>query len=293
MNDCNTIKVIKKEDERFPWFLANMEEAPEQLYCIGDLSLLEMPKMAIVGARKCSDYGKRAALQMGELLARYNIVTVSGMAKGVDSYAHQGALNKKGKTIAVLGCGVDICYPYANKKLYEDIKKEGLVVSEYPPGTVAMPYMFPQRNRIISGLSEAVAVMEAGLKSGSLITAVTAAAQGKEVFALPGNINSSFSIGTNKLIQDGATIITELSDVLTCFPDAAINNKTDSIDILRHLGEDEYDIYSCLEEKGPLSCDLLCSILGKSPAFINGVLTIMEIKGYISYTNGKIHIAKF
>jgi len=286
------IEVIKKEDDLFPWFLANMEDAPNQLYCLGDTELLKMPKIAVVGARKCSSYGKYAAIGLGRILAENDIVTVSGMARGIDSFAHTGAIDNGGKTIAVLGCGVDICYPPNNKSLYETIKNKGLIISEYPPGTIAKPYMFPLRNRIISGISTAVAVVEAGLKSGSLITAVTAATQGKEVFALPGNINSGFSVGTNKLIQDGATILTDLSEILSCFPNLEKCSSAQHNRVELKMGEDELAIYSKVREMGAATCDELCFALGKTPAFITGILTIMEIKGYISYENGKIYIAK-
>ena len=289
----NVIKEISRGDGEFPWFLANMEDGPEKLYCIGDTKLLSMPKVSVVGARKCSNYGKEAATKLGGILADNGIVTVSGMARGIDSFAHQGALNRNGKTIAVLGCGPDICYPQVNRRLYEMICSKGLIISEYPPGTKAKSYMFPLRNRIISGLSEAVVVVEAGLKSGSLITAVTAAAQGKEVFALPGNINSGFSVGTNKLIRDGATIMTDLSDVLSCFGDDIKYKKVSGDAIKNKLGRDELRIYSEIEIMGGATCDELCAALGETPAFISGVLTIMEIKGYISYKNGKILIANF
>lgn len=293
MNDGNKVIELKRKDFRFPWFLANMEDAPEQIYCIGDISLLKLPKVSVVGARKCSNYGKSAAIKLGGILAEHNIVTVSGMARGIDSFAHQGALDKNGKTIAVLGCGADVCYPPANRFLYETIAEKGLIISEYPPGTKAMPYMFPQRNRIISGLSAAVVVIEAGLKSGSLITAVTAAAQGKEVFALPGNINSGYSVGTNRLIRDGATIMTELTDVLSCFSYMENTEKVSLDNLENKMGKDEFAIYSEVAKAGEITCDELCAILRKEPAFINGILTIMEIKGYISYKNGKIYIAKF
>ena len=310
MKISNNIKVLEKADKDFPWFLANMEDTPEKLYCIGDTSLLTLPAIAVVGARKCSDYGRQAALKIGEMLAANDIVTVSGLARGIDGFAHSGALGVGGKTIAVLGCGPDICYPRYNRKLYEDICHKGLIVSEYPPATEPLPWRFPQRNRIISALSEAVVVVEAGLKSGSLITAVTAAAQGKEVLALPGNINSPYSVGTNKLIQDGAAIITNLQDILQVIsaslpPYATQSTFSTMMDIIPtatgsdtqatvlNLGTDELLIYNQLEQFGSTTCDQLCGALGKTPAFINGILTALEIKGVVSYSNGKISIAKF
>ena len=167
--------IIYKEDSIFPEFLKNISDAPLALYCAGDISLLNRDCVAVVGARKCSEYGRQVALKIGETLAKNDIVTVSGMAEGIDASAHLGALKVGGKTIAVLGSGVDVCYPRCNKNLYDRIIDEGLIISEYPFGTKPKPFHFPRRNRIISAISKAVTVVEASSGSGSLITAEIAA----------------------------------------------------------------------------------------------------------------------
>ncbi len=283
------IEVIKKEDKEFPWYLGNIENPPEALYCIGDVTLLSKQAVAVIGARKCSEYGRQMALKVGRLMARNNVVTVSGMAAGIDSFAHVGAIEEKGSTIGVLGCGPDICYPKSNRRLYDNICNEGLIISEYPPGTQPKPWQFPRRNRIISALAQVVVVVEAGTGSGSLITAVAAAEQGKEVMAVPGNISSIFSMGTNKLIQDGANIITVPEDILRAMGLNPVIDKED----LTSMGNDELKIYKVLQEQGEVTMDFLCEALELEPFKVNGLVAIMEMKGIISYQLGKIFIAKF
>ncbi|MBR6529327.1 MAG: DNA-processing protein DprA [Firmicutes bacterium] len=283
------IITLSKEDHRFPEFLKNINNPPESLYCIGDVGLLNKPAVAVVGARKCSEYGRQVALKIGEMLAFNDIVTVSGMADGIDAAAHLGALKNGGETIAVLGQGVDICYPKSNMQLYKRIIKEGLIISEYPPGTGPKPYFFPQRNRIISAISNAVTVVEASSGSGSLITAEIAAEQGKEIIAVPGNINSTYSIGCNKLIADGAEIMTVPEDILRII---GIEPRMRSEE-LDNMGEDEIAIFNLLKKEGELSLEYLCKILKKEPSKVSGIITVMELKGLVSYQLGKIFIAKF
>lgn len=285
----NNIKEISIGNKDFPWFLSVMDDAPDKLYYIGNFDLLKQRAVAIVGARKCSEYGIQIATKISKTLVYNDVAVVSGMAAGIDSAAHRAAINQKGKTIAVLGCGVDVCYPRTSMDLYKKICSDGLVISEYPPGTEPKPWYFPMRNRIISAISEAVVVVEAGEKSGSLITALKAAEQGKEIFAVPGNINNEYSIGTNKLIQDGARIVTEAEDIIKgigIVPGAYIKEEI-------NMGKDERQIYDVLMRKGEITLDEICVELVKSPTQINGVLAIMEIKGIISYRLGKIFIAKF
>ena len=283
------IITLSKEDHRFPEFLKNINNPPESLYCIGDVGLLNKPAVAVVGARKCSEYGRQVALKIGEMLAFNDIVTVSGMADGIDAAAHLGTLKNGGKTIAVLGQGVDICYPKSNMQLYKRIIKEGLIISEYPPGTGPKPYFFPQRNRIISAISDAVTVVEASSGSGSLITAEIAAEQGKEIIAVPGNINSTYSIGCNKLIADGAEIMTVPEDILRII---GIEPRMRSEE-MDNMGEDKIAIFNLLKKEGELSLEHLCKILKKEPSKVSGIITVMELKGLVSYQLGKIFIAKF
>lgn len=281
--------IIYKEDSIFPEFLKNISDAPLALYCAGDISLLNRDCVAVVGARKCSEYGRQVALKIGETLAKNDIVTVSGMAEGIDASAHLGALKVGGKTIAVLGSGVDVCYPRCNKNLYDRIIDEGLIISEYPLGTKPKPFYFPRRNRIISAISKAVTVVEASSGSGSLITAEIAAEQGKEIIAVPGNINSTFSLGCNKLIADGASIMTVPEDVLRII---GVDPKLQKEEFVE-MGEDERKIFNILKEEGELTLEYLCKILGKEPSLISGLIAVMEIKGLVSYQLGKIFIAKF
>ena len=281
--------IIYKEDSIFPEFLKNISDAPLALYCAGDISLLNRDCVAVVGARKCSEYGRQVALKIGETLAKNDIVTVSGMAEGIDASAHLGALKVGGKTIAVLGSGVDVCYPKCNKNLYDRIIDEGLIISEYPLGTKPKPFYFPRRNRIISAISKAVTVVEASSGSGSLITAEIAAEQGKEIIAVPGNINSTFSLGCNKLIADGASIMTVPEDVLRII---GVDPKLQKEEFVE-MGEDERKIFNMLKEEGELTLEYLCKILGKEPSLISGLIAVMEIKGLVSYQLGKIFIAKF
>lgn len=280
---------IYNADKEFPSYLKNIENPPKTLYCSGDISLLNKPCVAVVGARKCSEYGRQVALKIGGLLANNDVVTVSGMAEGIDSSAHLGALKEGGKTIAVLGSGVDVCYPKSNRNLYERILKDGLIISEYPLGTVPKRFFFPQRNRIISGISEAVVVVEASSGSGSLITAEIAAEQGKEIIAVPGNINSTYSLGCNKLIADGAHIMTVPDDILRVI---GIDSKIKPEELI-DMGKDEIEAFNLLKKEGELSLEDLCKILGKEPSKMSGIIAIMEIKGLVSYQLGKIFIAKF
>jgi len=207
------IKVITCLDETYPENLLNIYDRPAFLYVLGTLSKEDIA-VAIVGSRHASVYGKYTTDRISRELALRGITIVSGMARGIDSCAHRGALAAKGRTIAVLGSGLDVIYPPENKKLFAAIAENGAVMSEFPLGTKPLSYHFPARNRIISGLSYGVVVVEAGEKSGSLITARLAMEQGREVFAIPGTIDSAASRGTNSLIKQGAKLIDNIDDIL-------------------------------------------------------------------------------
>ncbi len=208
------IMVISIEDKSYPAALKEIYDAPITLYAKGDISLLGKKSIAMVGCRKASSYGLKIAKDLAYQLAEKHIVIVSGLAKGIDAASHTGALTANGETVAVLGCGIDICYPQENISIYKDIMKNGLLLSEYIVGTSPDARNFPARNRIISGLSNGVLVIEAEKKSGSLITADFALEQGREVYAIPGNISSLQSEGTNELIKQGAKVVTNIQDVL-------------------------------------------------------------------------------
>lgn len=214
MEQERKIRYISQKHYEYPDKLKNIIDQPEGLYVKGGLPKEHKKAVAIVGARNCTIYGIKAAEYFAYALAKAGVEIISGMANGVDTAAHRGALRAGGITYGVLGCGVDICYPKANRKLYEEIIENGGVISEYPPGTEPLPYHFPLRNRIISGLADLVLVVEAREKSGSLITADTALEQGKDVYAVPGGIFEALSKGCNHLIRQGAGIATEPEDLL-------------------------------------------------------------------------------
>jgi len=211
-------KVIKIDmnSKYYPERLRNIDSPPKELYCLGNLELLNYKKnIAIIGSRDCSYYGERATKEFSFNLAKENICIVSGLARGIDSFAHIGALNAKGKTIAVIGSGLDNIYPKENIKLAESIiKNNGLIISEYPLGSPPLKQHFPARNRIISGLSDGVLVTEARKNSGTNITVDFALEQGKDVFVIPGNIYSKTSDGTNFMISEGAIPVTSYKDIL-------------------------------------------------------------------------------
>lgn len=300
----NNIIILRKGDKEFPSELGEMEDPVKELYCIGNVSLLAGFKAAVVGARKCSEYGRQAALRIGKDFACRSIVTVSGMAAGIDGLAHQGALSRGGGTIAVLGCGPDVCYPRVNRELYREISEKGLIISEYPPGAAPKPWRFPMRNRIIAALSSAVIVAEAGEKSGAMITAVRAAEMGTEVFALPGNITSPYSIGTNRLIRDGARIITSIESLMeeiealrpaggagfaAGFPTGFAEKF--AADFGKVMDQEEKKVYDLVAANSGATLDFLCGKLGENPLKINRTVSSLEMKGLIYYELGKIFIA--
>jgi DNA processing protein len=207
------IKIITYSDELYPAKLLNIYDRPAFLYVKGNLTKDEI-NIAMVGSRQASTYGKYTTERISRELAIKGITIVSGLARGIDAAAHRGALTASGITIAVMGSGLDVIYPPENKKLYAEIVQSGAVISEYPLGTPPLASNFPARNRIISGMSYGVVVVEAGEKSGSLITARLALEQGREVFAVPGSIDSSSARGTNKLIKQGAKLIENIDDIL-------------------------------------------------------------------------------
>lgn len=210
------IKEINFSSDKYPKQLREIYNPPKRIYAIGNIEILNKVGIAIVGSRKATEYGKKVAFRLSKDLSERDIVTISGLAKGIDSYAHIGSLNvQNGKTIAVLGSGIKVIYPKENIELARQIvRKGGCIISEYPPDDTPNKSNFPERNRIISGLSKGVVIVEASEKSGALITADFALEQGREVFAVPGNIYSKTSVGTNKLIQQGAKLVTTYEDIL-------------------------------------------------------------------------------
>lgn len=278
------IQFLSCMDENYPSVLKDFRGMPYAIYFKGKLPEKEDRTIGIVGARRCSPYGERMTLKFAEELAQNGIMIVSGMARGVDGIAHRGALNVGGKTIAVLGCGIDICYPREHQGLYQDIEKGGSIVSEYPPGTPPLPAHFPARNRIISALSEVVLVMEAKEKSGSLITADMALEQGKDVFALPGTIESELSRGCNRLIYQGAGILLGTEEFMEelkinrDFERSLSAKKRDKNKIMLETSENL--VYSCLGFY-PKGREEILNETKLLPQELMRILVALELKGYI------------
>ena len=284
-----TIMKIDRESESFPDKLRYIKNPPGQLYCTGDISLLNRTAVGVVGSRKYTVYGKQVSLMVGKRLAESGLVVVSGLARGIDSYAHEGMLEVNGRGIAVIGSGINTLGPAGTVNLMNDILDAGgLVVSEYEPDMPATAYTFPARNRIISGLSAALVVVEANFNSGALITAQFANEQGKTVYCVPGNINSQFSMGSNLLIRDGAVPLVVIDDIareLDVMPDLS---DEDCINL--RLGEDEREIVDVIRQFNSVSPDTISSILNKKIAETNSLLTVLEIKGIIESYGGKVHM---
>jgi DNA processing protein len=270
------VTLIPFGDERYPKALAEIHDPPFLLYTRGNVELLKNFSIAIVGSRKATSYGKMAATKLAGDLARCSITIVSGLAYGIDSSAHIGAL-KNGTTVAVLGNGVDIVYPWANRKLFNEIVQNGCVISEFPLGTRPQKWTFPKRNRIIVGLSMGVVVVEAAKRSGSLITARLALEEGREVFAVPGEIFSKTSEGTNDLIKHGAKCVTSFEDVLNEFEYISFQKESLS------GGSKETDPIIDLLREGPKSVEELQILLGIPTSKLGEKLTLLEIDGMVSY----------
>lgn len=294
----HNIHVVKINDESYPYHLKNIFDPPVVLYVKGSIRKTQN-LIAVVGSRKATDYGLSMAKSLSFELASAGFTVVSGMARGVDTYAHKGALKSKGDTIAVLGCGPDVVYPPENKSLMKDIADSGAVISEYLPGTQPKPYFFPARNRIISGVSKGVVVIEAGERSGSLITVNFALEQGREVFAVPGNIDNNNSIGTNRLIKDGAKIVTGVDDILeeinspSCVNYNNLNEYKNSKSILDFygLGKEEKTVTKCLLTE-PMNVDMIAKRCGMSVDTVNSVLISLKIKGIVNQSDGKLFEVK-
>ena len=263
------IKYLLKNDGEYPANLKEIDDAPHVLYLKGRLKEADVNSIAVVGSRKMSPYGRAVARQFSSELALMGFTVVSGLAKGVDTEAHISALDAGGRTIAVMGCGLDRIYPLQNTALFQRIvRNSSAVVSEYPLGYPTLPVNFASRNRIISGLSKAVVVIEGELRSGTLLTASRAAEQGRMVFAVPGQINSSLSEAPHFLIENGARLVTRTKD------------------ILEELGEegplpgDEEILLGFLAEK-PRSLDELAKMSSLGSARLSARLTVMKVKGLV------------
>lgn len=277
------ITFLTLEDEAYPEKLRRIPDAPYALYVKGRLPDENQKRIAVVGARMCSEYGRAIAVQLAKRLATQGICVVSGMACGIDTAGHTGALAADGVTCAVLGCGVDICYPRSNARLYQDILQKGCILSECPPGTPPHPSLFPQRNRIISGLCDMVVVVEAKERSGSLITADQALEQGRDVYAVPGRICDSLSAGCNGLIRQGAGIISNIEDFVKELEVSGINEyRQEKFENLL-LEKEESLVYSCVDLLPRNVEELLQKTKLSMPALAQ-ILAQLQQKGFITET---------
>jgi DNA processing protein len=268
------VRWLARSDAGFPPLLHAIHDPPVGLFVRGEegLELLKRPAVAVVGARSCSPYGTQAARMLGRELAAAGLVVVSGLARGIDGEAHRGALEAAGKTVAVLGCGIDRDYPASHAELAARIRAAGLTVSEYAPGVEPAPWRFPARNRIIAGLSAATVVVEARERSGALITADLALDEGREVFAVPGEITSALSKGANDLLRLGAAPLLAAEDVLELF--AIARAKPERVD----LTESAETVLVRLRD-GPASADELARATGLDAGTLASALTELELTG--------------
>ncbi len=282
-------KMITLRDEDYPMRLKDIYDPPALLYVRGELRREDELAIAIVGSRKTSPYGRWITEKIGQDLARHGVTVVSGMARGIDSVAHMGALQGGGRTVAVLGCGVDVIYPSENRNLFHQIIEHGAVLSEFPMGSPPEGGHFPKRNRIISGLSIGVVIVQASAESGSLITAGYALEQGREVFAVPGNVGAEGSRGTNQLIKEGAKLVESTEDILEeILPqwkrEKEMLPKTETP--VPDLSEEEKVLYRLLGES-PLHIDAIIRESQLDPGRVSSLLLNLELKGLISQWPGK------
>lgn len=274
------IRFLTIFDDAYPKRLKEIATPPYALYVRGKLPDEEKKTIAIVGARECSPYGETMAREFSKVLAGAGVQIVSGMARGVDSAGQSGALEVGGKSFAVLGCGVDICYPREKIGLYMELQEQGGIISEFSPGTSPLPQYFPARNRIISGLSDTILVIEAKEKSGSLITADMALEQGKDVYALPGPVNSRLSRGCNELIKQGAGILLSPEELLVDLGILKEKQKEKNGEMKFLLETREKLVYSCLGFS-PQNLDQLISVTKLSVAELLDILMSLELRGLV------------
>ncbi len=276
----------------YPELLKETYTPPYLLYLKGDINILKGNCIAIVGSRNASYYGKKVAFKLAGQLARRGFVIVSGLASGIDSYAHKGALSVGGKTIAVLGNGLDVVYPRENYSLMKEIFRSGLMLSEYPLGTSPLRGNFPARNRIISGLSLGTVVVEASERSGALITADFALEQNREVFAVPGNINSPTSVGANMLIKQGAKIVNSVEDVLEELPVNVGTKKIPKGDSDGKTGtKSEGKVLNFIGWQ-PIHIEDLQKETGLQAGELNAFLARLEVDGSIERLPGNYYVLK-
>jgi len=285
-------KLIKYTDESYPENLGRIYNPPVLFYSKGDIDIKDSKSVAIVGSRQPDRYGRTVTEKLVKELVGNGFTIVSGLAKGIDTMAHKSALKYGGRTIAVLGSGLDYIYPYENRNLYHEITLNGAVISEFALGTKPESGNFPRRNRLISGLSLGVLVVQAAEGSGSLITADFALEQNREIFAVPGSIGNTLSLGTNKLIQRGAKLVSEVDDILeeldNLFESCHKYKSTSNIQLSVELNEDELKVYRNLGNK-PVHIDQLINTTNMNTSKVLHILLDMEVKELVYQLPGKYY----
>jgi len=279
-------ELIGIDSEEYPSWLKSISDPPLCLFVKGDKSLLMRQGIAVVGTRRCSPYGRWAAQEIAKKLAMADITVISGMAEGIDAAAHNSCLCSHGKTIAVFGTGIDICFPVSNEKLFKEINDKGLTVSELPPGLRGAPQNFPHRNRIISALSNKVIVVEGAIKSGSMITADLALMQGREVYSVPGNINQPNSYGVNSLIFDGAVPILSIDELYLTLG----IGKTVQKQKLSEMTNEERRCYITAEEAPGCTLQYMVDSVNLDAVTVTRMISAMELKGLLKKDGQRIFV---
>lgn len=298
LRDCEKTQteILGYFDQYYPMLLREIPDSPIAIYIRGDKKWLIKPMIALVGARKCTEYGDRTARQLSSALSQSGMVIVSGLAMGIDAASHQGALGVQGGTVAVLGTGCDQCYPECNRNIFDEMLRKGCLISEYAPYTKARPYHFPMRNRIICGLSYGVVVVEAAERSGSLITAKLALDYGREVYAVPGESDRKMSQGANALIESGAKSVKNALDIIEELPNGlGIKNeiiKKNSDKMHNQLAQAERIVYAYVSQE-PILFDKLQELLVNTQLSCERLYTSLlqlEVKGLIKRLPGERYV---
>ena len=288
------VRIVTLVDPEYPSLLREIDDPPLVLYVRGKLPIDANRSMAVVGTRRGTRYGKMIAARFASQLALKGIIVISGLAAGIDAAAHQGALDVGGHTVAVMGCGIDYPYPKRNQPIFHKIVETGTVLSEYPLGMKPAKWTFPQRNRILAGLSRGILVVQAPERSGALITARLGLEQGREVFAVPGNINTLTSAGTNRLIKDGAKLIDSIDDVLFEFPDLRTLRASEPDDEGEKevsLSDPERRVYELIGLE-PVHIDDIIARGDLSPTEASHILLLLQLESLIEEAEGGRYIRK-
>lgn len=278
------IKEIRIEDEKYPNQLKKIKNPPNKIFLVGNEKILQGDGIAVIGSRCNTEYGEKYATKFSKELAKQGLTIISGMAVGIDGFAHKGALSVGGKTIAVLGSGFNNIYPEENKELFKQIiENDGAIITEYEPDVKPNSENFPKRNRIVSGLSKGVLVIEAVYRSGTSITAKLAQSQGRKVFCIPSNLERKNGVGTNQLIKEGASLVTNIDDILNAIK---VERKAENNAV--KIPAEYLPIYEVLEDE-PMNVNVICKKLKTDISSINANLMLMELEGYIKSLPGNYY----